>query len=190
MGHLAFVGSHRINGVSAMHTDLMRETVFADLNSLYPGRITNKTNGITFRRWLHQCNPGTHRRCCRKHAATAVLDEPERLRMLERLSDDRAFQERFHAVKRTNKIALAQIIAKRLGIHLDPSALFDVQIKRIHEYKRQLLNAIETVALYQAIRAESGRQLDAAGQDFRRKGRRELPAGQADHQVHQRHRVT
>jgi starch phosphorylase len=152
MGHLAFVGSHRINGVSAMHSELMRETVFADLNSLYPGRITNKTNGITFRRWLHQCNPGLVS-LLRDACGEAVLDEPERLRMLERLSDDRAFQKQFQAAKRTNKIALAQIIARRLGVIVDPSALFDVQIKRIHEYKRQLLNAVETIALYQAIRA-------------------------------------
>jgi len=152
MGHLAFVGSHRINGVSAMHSELMRETVFADLNNLYPGRITNKTNGITFRRWLHQCNPGLA--SLLQHACgAAVLDEPERLRMLERLSDDRAFQQRFQTVKRANKIALAQLIARRLDILVDPSALFDVQIKRIHEYKRQLLNAVETVALYQAILA-------------------------------------
>ncbi|MBN9004765.1 MAG: glycogen/starch/alpha-glucan phosphorylase [Rhizobiales bacterium] len=152
MGHLAFVGSHRINGVSAMHSELMRETVFADLNSLYPGRITNKTNGITFRRWLHQCNPGLTS-LLQDACGTAVLDEPERLRMLERLSDDRAFQKRFQAVKRTNKIALAQTIARRLGVVVDPSALFDVQIKRIHEYKRQLLNAVETIALYHAIQA-------------------------------------
>ncbi|MBS0528154.1 MAG: glycogen/starch/alpha-glucan phosphorylase, partial [Proteobacteria bacterium] len=153
MGHLAFIGSHRINGVSAMHSELMRETVFADLNSLYPGRITNKTNGITFRRWLHQCNPGLTS-LLQDACGAAVLDEPERLRMLERLSDDRGFQKRFDAVKRTNKIALAQTIARRLGIHVDPTALFDVQIKRIHEYKRQLLNAVETIALYQAILAD------------------------------------
>ena len=152
MGHLAFIGSHRINGVSAMHSELMRETVFADLNSMYPGRITNKTNGITFRRWLHQCNPKLAS-LLQDACGAAVLDEPERLRMLERLSDDRAFQQRFQAVKRDNKAALAQVIASRLGIIVDPSALFDVQIKRIHEYKRQLLNAIEAVALYQAILA-------------------------------------
>ena len=135
-----------------MHSELMRETVFADLNSLYPGRITNKTNGITFRRWLHQCNPGLTS-LLQGACGAAVLDEPERLRMLERLSDDRSFQQQFQAVKRANKVALAQIIARRLGVAVDPSALFDVQIKRIHEYKRQLLNALETVALYQAIRA-------------------------------------
>ena len=153
MGHLAFVGSHRINGVSAMHSELMRETVFSDLNSLYPDRITNKTNGITFRRWLHQCNPELTS-LLQDACGAAVLDEPERLRMLERLSDDPAFQQRFRAIKRTNKIALAQIIARQFGIVADPSALFDVQIKRIHEYKRQLLNAVEIVALYQAILAD------------------------------------
>ncbi|GAB1716591.1 MAG: Glycogen/starch/alpha-glucan phosphorylase [Nitrobacter sp.] len=152
MGHLAFVGSHRINGVSAMHSELMRETVFADLNSLYPGRITNKTNGITFRRWLHQCNPKLTS-LLQDACGGAVLDEPERLRTLERLSDDHAFQQKFQAIKRANKVALARVITDRLGIVVDPTALFDVQIKRIHEYKRQLLNAIETVALYQAILA-------------------------------------
>ena len=91
MGHLAFVGSHRINGVSAMHTELMRETVFADLNTLYPDRITNKTNGITFRRWLHQSNPRLTA-LLREACGDAVLDDPSRLNGLERLADDRAFQ--------------------------------------------------------------------------------------------------
>jgi starch phosphorylase len=136
-----------------MHSELMRETVFSDLNSLYPGRITNKTNGITFRRWLHQCNPELTS-LLQDACGAAILDEPERLRMLERLSDDRAFQQQFQTIKRTNKIALAQIIGRQLGIIVDPSALFDVQIKRIHEYKRQLLNAVEAVALYQAILAD------------------------------------
>src|SRR5262249_7851936 len=103
MGHLAFVGSHRINGVSAMHTELMRETVFADLNELYPERITNKTNGITFRRWLHQSNPGLTA-LLREACGDAVLDDPSHLRSLERLADDRAFQKKFVEVKRANKV--------------------------------------------------------------------------------------
>lgn len=152
MGQLAFVGSHRINGVSAMHSELMKETVFGDLNALYPRRITNKTNGITFRRWLHQCNPKLTA-LLTEVCSPAVLDEPENLRMLERLADDRAFHGRFRSIKRANKIALSNMIAERLGFRVDPSAMFDVQIKRIHEYKRQLLNALETVALYLAIRA-------------------------------------
>lgn len=156
MGHLAFVGSHRINGVSGMHSDLMRSTVFSDLNALYPGRITNKTNGITFRRWLHQCNRPLadllHETC-----GPSVFNDPTHLRALEKLADDRVFQHRFMAAKFKNKIALADMIATRLGIHVDPTAMFDVQIKRIHEYKRQLLNILETIALYLAIKADPDR---------------------------------
>ncbi|WP_375412964.1 glycogen/starch/alpha-glucan phosphorylase [uncultured Bradyrhizobium sp.] len=156
MGQLAFVGSHRINGVSAMHSDLMKETVFHDLNHLYPGRITNKTNGITFRRWLMLANPrltGLLREAC----GEAVLDDPSQLSELEPLAGDSAFQQRFRVVKHQNKIALARLIGERLGVQIDPGALFDVQIKRIHEYKRQLLNLLETVALYHAIKDEPQR---------------------------------
>jgi starch phosphorylase len=151
MGPLAFVGSHAINGVSAMHTELMKDTVFRDLNALYPGRISNKTNGITFRRWLMQANPGLTR-LAREACGDAVLDDPEHLRLLERHADDSEFLRRLTAVKRHNKAALGRLIAARLGIAVDPDALFDVQIKRIHEYKRQLLNIVETIALYQAMR--------------------------------------
>lgn len=156
MGHVAFIGSHRINGVSAMHSDLMRETVFADLNALYPGRITNKTNGVTFRRWLHQCNPRLTQ-LLSEACGDKFLGNPDHLRAIEKLSDDSAFQQLFKTAKFKNKIALADMIATRLGIHVDPSAMFDVQIKRIHEYKRQLLNALEAAALYLAIKDEPNR---------------------------------
>ncbi|ETR78710.1 glycogen phosphorylase [Afipia sp. P52-10] len=156
MGHLAFIGSHRINGVSEMHSELMQKTVFADLNTLYPNRITNKTNGITFRRWLHQCNPGLTD-LVKETCGPIVLDDPFAARQLERFSETRSFQDRFAQIKRQNKIRLAASIADRLSINLDPSAMFDIQIKRIHEYKRQLLNALETIALYQAIRNEPQR---------------------------------
>ena len=156
MGHLAFVGSHRINGVSAMHSELMRDTVFSDLNSLYPGRITNKTNGITFRRWLHQCNPHLTK-LLRETCGPAVFNDPTHLRELEKLADDRSFQELFMGAKFKNKIALADMVAARLAVHVDPTAMFDVQIKRIHEYKRQLLNVLETIALYLAIKADPDR---------------------------------
>jgi glycogen phosphorylase len=151
MGQLAFVGSHRINGVSAMHSDLMRETVFHDLNHLYPGRITNKTNGITFRRWLMLANPKLTD-LLRKSCGEAVLDDPTQLAVLETYASDNAFQQQFRKVKLHNKLALARLIGERMNVKLDPSALFDVQIKRIHEYKRQLLNILETIALYQAMR--------------------------------------
>ncbi|KAA0072749.1 glycogen/starch/alpha-glucan phosphorylase [Tardiphaga sp. P9-11] len=153
MGNLAFIGSHRINGVSAMHSELMKETVFHDLNQLYPGRITNKTNGITFRRWLMLANPKLTD-LLRATCGEAVLDDPTRLIKLEAFAGDAAFQQEFRKVKHHNKLALARVIGEKLGVQADPSALFDVQIKRIHEYKRQLLNLIETVALYQAIKDE------------------------------------
>jgi starch phosphorylase len=151
MGQLAFVGSHRINGVSAMHSDLMRETVFHDLNHLYPSRITNKTNGITFRRWLMLANPKLTE-LLREVCGEAVLDDPGRLELLEARASEISFQDQFRKVKHHNKLALARLINERLNIQVDPGALFDVQIKRIHEYKRQLLNILETVALYQAIK--------------------------------------
>jgi starch phosphorylase len=152
MGNLAFVGSHSINGVSALHTDLMKVTVFADLHKLYPDRINNKTNGITPRRWLQQCNPGLTG-LIREAIGDDFLDDAEKLRALDKFATDNAFQEKFAAVKRNNKVALANLVASRMGVKIDPSAMFDIQIKRIHEYKRQLLNVIEAVALYDQIRS-------------------------------------
>ena len=151
MGHLAFIGSRHINGVSALHTDLMRQTTFRELNEVYPDRINNKTNGITFRRWLHDANPGL----------CALLDQtigpqfrndPTHLKALLPLVDDTELQTRLRQVKRRSKDALGQLVKARLGVDLDPDALFDVQIKRIHDYKRQLLNILETVALYLELR--------------------------------------
>jgi starch phosphorylase len=153
MGHLAFLGSHRVNGVSALHTDLMRETVFRDFATLYPDRIVNKTNGITFRRWLYQANPGLTALVV-DAVGPAVLDDAGKLEALVPLADDASFRERFAAARRANKVALGRLVAERLGVSLDPDALFDVQIKRIHEYKRQLLNLLETIALYNAMRAQ------------------------------------
>ncbi len=158
MGHLAFVGSHRVNGVSALHTDLMRTTVFSDLHRLFPDRITNKTNGVTFRRWLQQANPGLTDLLV-EAVGPRVLDDPAALAGIEAVLDDASFRERFRAVKRRNKERLAREIAVRLGFEVDPGAMFDVQIKRIHEYKRQLLNLLETAALYGAIKAEPDRDV-------------------------------
>ncbi|BBD97949.1 glycogen/starch/alpha-glucan phosphorylase [Sphingobium amiense] len=152
MGNLAFAGSHSVNGVSALHTDLMKQTVFADLHRLYPARINNKTNGVTFRRWLMQCNPGLTG-LIREAIGDGFLDDAEKLRDLDRFADDSAFREKFLAVKRANKAALSALLRDRLNARLDPAALFDIQIKRIHEYKRQLLNIVEAVSLYDQIRS-------------------------------------
>ncbi len=156
MGHLAFVGSHRVNGVSALHTELMRKTVFRDLHALYPDRIVNKTNGITFRRWLMQANPALTK-VLREVCGDAVLDDPSLISRLAEGAGDGALHERVAAAKRANKIAFSRLVGERFGLRLDPNALFDVQIKRIHEYKRQLLNILETVAVYRAMRDDPTR---------------------------------
>jgi glycogen phosphorylase len=156
MGHLAFVGSHCTNGVSALHTELLRNALFANLEAVYPNRVVNVTNGITFRRWLHQANPGLTQLLC-EVVGDCVLDDPAAIAGLGKHCADPALQDSVMRVKRANKTALARVIRDRLGLVVDTTALFDVHIKRIHEYKRQLLNLIETVALWQAMRAEPAR---------------------------------
>jgi starch phosphorylase len=154
MGHLAFVGSRRVNGVSGLHGQLLRETVFQDLNHLYPDRITHITNGVTFRRWLVQCNPGLTG-LINEAIGTGWIGDADRLSELESRAQDSGFLERFAKAKRSNKERLAEAVARRLQIKLDPDAMFDVHIKRMHEYKRQLLNVLEAIAHYQAIKAAS-----------------------------------
>lgn len=156
MANLAFVGAHSVNGVAALHTDLMKKTVFADLHKLYPNRINNKTNGVTPRRWLLECNPGLTD-MIRDTIGDAFMDDAEKLIDLAKFADDKALGERALAIKRANKEVLATYLREHMGIRLDPTAMFDVHIKRIHEYKRQLLNLIETVALYDQIRSHPER---------------------------------
>jgi len=157
MGNLAFAGAHSINGVSALHTQLMKETVFADLHRLYPDRINNKTNGITPRRWLLQCNPELSS-AISDAIGDRFMDDVGALKALNGLAEDSSFQERFVQAKRANKERLARLVQQRMGLRVDPSALFDIQIKRIHEYKRQLLNIIEAVALYDQMRTHPERE--------------------------------
>jgi starch phosphorylase len=156
MANLAFTGAHSVNGVAALHTELMKQTVFADLHKLYPDRINNKTNGVTPRRWLQQCNPGLTA-VIQEAIGPAFLDDTERLADLNALAADAALGEKISAVKRENKVSLAAHLKELTGIRINPDALFDVQIKRIHEYKRQLLNLVETVALYDQIRSHPER---------------------------------
>ena len=152
MGHLAFLGTNSVNGVSALHTKLLRETVFNDLARTTTTRIVNKTNGITFRRWLYEANaPLTQ--LLTETLGERVLDDPSMLRELEHFADDARFVERYRQARLNKKAALATFIRGSTGVKLDPHALFDVHIKRIHEYKRQLLNILETIALWQEMRA-------------------------------------
>ena len=156
MANLAFAGAHSVNGVAALHTELMKTTVFSSLHKLYPGKINNKTNGVTPRRWLQQCNPALTAKI-RDAIGDKFLDDAEELAALNKLAGDAALGERIAEVKRANKVALASHLKDLTGIRLNPDALFDVQIKRIHEYKRQLLNLVETVALYDQIRSHPER---------------------------------
>lgn len=151
MGELAFVMAHHVNGVSALHSDLVKETVFADLNRDYPGRIINQTNGITPRRWLYSCNPPL-RELINETIGTTWPDDLQQLEGLSAHASDAAFLEKFQAAKDANKARLSNWLKTRDGVLLDPAAMFDVQIKRIHEYKRQLMNLLETVALWNDIR--------------------------------------
>ena len=151
MGELAFICANRVNGVSALHTDLMKKTVFHDLNALHPERIVNQTNGVTPRRWLAGCNPGLSA-LITSGVGEGWQADLEQLEGLAPLADDAGFRESFHAAKRANKLRLAQWLAEAHGVAVDPDALFDIQIKRIHEYKRQHLNLLETIALWQEMR--------------------------------------
>ena len=153
MSNLAFVGSHRVNGVSALHTDLMKLTVFKDLHQEFPDKIVNMTNGITPRRWLQQCNEPLSRLITETIGDGWVRDL-EKLTDLAPYADDAAFCAAFAQAKLENKQRLVDRLASKYGYSLDVDALFDVQIKRFHEYKRQLLNLMETVALYEEIRRD------------------------------------
>jgi starch phosphorylase len=153
MGNLAFVGSHKVNGVSALHTAILRSTLFADMDRIYPGRIVNKTNGITFRRWLHRANPPLTA-ILMDVLGDRLLSDPSCLQELARHADDTSLHARLKHARRLAKRTLAKDILAQTGVEVDPSALFDVHIKRIHEYKRQLLNILQTIALYHEICAD------------------------------------
>ena len=150
MAHLSVVGSHSVNGVAALHTKLIKSDLFPEFDELYPGKFNNKTNGITPRRWLLACNPRLSALITSKIGSgwERNLDE---LRGLEAYADDPQFQADFMAVKHLNKIDLARIIKAQCGVDVNPAALFDVQIKRLHEYKRQHLNLLHILALYRRL---------------------------------------
>jgi glycogen phosphorylase len=153
MAHLAFLGSNNVNGVSALHTELLNNRVFHDLARTTSTRIVNKTNGITFRRWLYEANlPLTQ--LLTETLGERVLDDPAVLRDFERFIDTPAIVDRYRQARLANKTALASFLRGTTGHQVDPQALFDAHIKRIHEYKRQLLNILETVALWQEMRAQ------------------------------------
>ena len=151
MGELSFIMAHKVNGVSALHSSLVKQNLFSDLHQSYPDRIINQTNGVTPRRWLYSCNPQLSRLITDKLGNQWPTDL-EQLDGLAAHADDASFQDEVRAVKLHNKQRMADWIKQRDGTIINPDALFDVQIKRIHEYKRQLMNLLETVALWNDIR--------------------------------------
>jgi starch phosphorylase len=151
MAHLAIVGSHKVNGVAAIHTRLMKQTIFADFDRFYPGKIVNMTNGITPRRWLNQSNPPLAELISSKIGKGWIKDLSQ-LKKLIPLAKDAAFCKQFANIKRENKARLAALIKEKLDLDVNVDSLFDVQIKRIHEYKRQLLNVLHIITLYNRIR--------------------------------------
>jgi starch phosphorylase len=154
MAHLACVGSHAVNGVAALHTRLLEESVLRDFHDLWPEKFSNKTNGVTPRRFLSLANPRLARLVC-DAIGDGWMCDLERLRELETFADDPAFQLRWRQIKRANKEDLAAQARDRTGIALDPQSLFDVQVKRIHEYKRQHLNILHVVALYHRLKCDA-----------------------------------
>lgn len=150
MANLAVVGSHTVNGVAAIHSQLLKSRLFPEFDSLYPGKLTNKTNGITPRRWLLACNRDLASLINSKIGKSWIKNLDD-LKQLEAYSDDEAFQDAYMDIKYQNKVALAKIIEKDCGIEVDPSALFDVQIKRLHEYKRQHLTLLHILHLYRKL---------------------------------------
>ena len=151
MSHLAIVGSHKVNGVAQIHTELMKQTIFADFDRFYPSKIVNMTNGITPRRWLSQANPLLSA-LITSRIGDGWIKDLSQLKRLIPLAEDASFRMELSDIKRTNKERFAAMLQQRHGISINADSLFDVQIKRIHEYKRQLLNVLHVVTLYNRIR--------------------------------------
>jgi starch phosphorylase len=158
MAHLAVVGSHSVNGVSSLHSEILRTELFRDFAELWPERFNNKTNGITPRRWLRLCNPGLSALISEAIGEGWVRELGE-LRRLEPLAEDAEFRARWRQAKLENKRRLGECVKRLTGIEVDPRSLFDCQVKRIHEYKRQLLNVLHVLALYNSLKADPGAQV-------------------------------
>lgn len=153
MAHLALVGSWRVNGVSKLHTALLKQTIFADFNALFPNKIVNVTNGITIHRWLHDANPRLTALICSR-IGDRWLTEHHEIASMRNYAANPDFRAAYRAIRRDNKCRLAELIARECGVNVDVDSMFDVHVKRIHEYKRQLLKAMHVIALYMRMRRD------------------------------------
>jgi starch phosphorylase len=152
MAHLAIVGSHAVNGVAALHTEIIKRETFSDWFALWPEKFQNKTNGITPRRWLRLCNPSLSA-LITSYIGDGWVTDLDQLDQLRAFADDAEFMTQFKACKMTNKVRLAQVLARDYDIHVNVESMFDIHVKRIHEYKRQLLNIFHVITLYNKIKA-------------------------------------
>ncbi|KNB04059.1 starch phosphorylase [Fusarium oxysporum f. sp. lycopersici 4287] len=156
MAYLAIVGSHKVNGVAELHSDLIKTTIFKDFVEIYgPDKFTNVTNGITPRRWLHQANPRLSELIASKVGGNGFLKDLTTLNQLEKYADDKEFRKEWSEIKYANKVRLAKLIKSAVGVTVNPAALFDVQVKRIHEYKRQQLNIFGVIHRYLHLKSLS-----------------------------------
>jgi len=156
MAYLAIIGSHKVNGVAELHSDLIKTTIFKDFVKIFgPDRFTNVTNGITPRRWLHQANPRLSELIASKLGSTQFLKDLTLLNGIEKYVDDAAFRKEFRDIKYANKVRLAKFLKEAQGISVNPAALFDIQVKRIHEYKRQQLNIFGVIHRYLRLKKMS-----------------------------------
>lgn len=159
MAYLAVIGSHKVNGVAELHSDLIKTTIFKDFVKIYgPDKFTNVTNGITPRRWLHQANPRLSNLIASKLGGHDFLKDLTLLNKLESFVDDKEFRKEWSAIKLANKERLAQHIHSVTGVTINPKAIFDIQVKRIHEYKRQQLNVFGCIHRYLALKAMTPEQ--------------------------------
>ena len=159
MAYLAIIGSHKVNGVAELHSDLIKSTIFKDFVKIYgPDKFTNVTNGITPRRWLHQANPRLSDLIASKLGSHEFLTDLTLLNKLENYVDDEDFKKEWQEIKYANKVRLAEHIKESTGISVNPHALFDIQVKRIHEYKRQQLNILGVIHRYLSIKAMSPKE--------------------------------
>ena len=183
MAHLCIVGSHSVNGVSELHSELIMQSLVPEFAQVWPEKFNNKTNGVAPRRWLMKANEGLTDLISRTLDENKWITDLRKLRDLEPFAEDPDFAQAFKEVKRQNKLKLAGVIQDLSGVSVDPDSMFDVQIKRIHEYKRQLLNVMGIIHDYLGIVERRRAAAVAAHLHLRRQSRAGILGGQADHQA-------